>query len=110
MMRFISRILAGLVLILPMASKAALTIEITGGTEGALPIAIVPFDTARLGSELPVDIAAIVASDLNRSGVLKSMERSALPASPHYSNQVKYSRWRGAGQDYLGRIGHPVGA
>lgn len=87
-------------------ANAALTIEITQGVDSALPIAVVPFDTAKLSSKLPVDLAAIVASDLNRSGVLKSMERSKLPASPHYSNQVQYQRWRNAGQDYLvvGRV------
>ncbi len=87
-------------------ANAALTIEITGGAEGALPIAVVPFDTSRLGRKLPVDLAEIVASDLNRSGVLKSMDRSELPANPHYSNQVQYARWKNAGQDYLvvGRV------
>ena len=87
-------------------ATAALTIEITQGVDSALPIAVVPFDTAKLSSKLPVDLAAIVASDLNRSGVLKSMERAKLPASPHYSNQVQYPRWRSAGQDYLvvGRV------
>lgn len=91
---------------MPVLANAALTIEITGGIEGALPIAVVPFDTSRLSSKLPVDIAGIVASDLNRSGVLKSMERTRLPANPHYSNQVQYARWRTAGQDYLvvGRV------
>ncbi len=91
---------------MPLAAKAALTIEITGGVEGALPIAVVPFDTSRLSSKLPVDLAEIVASDLNRSGVLKSMNRSELPANPHYSNQVQYARWRSVGQDYLvvGRV------
>jgi TolB protein len=88
------------------AGRAALTIEITGGTEGALPIAVVPFDVSKLAGKLPVDLAQIVSSDLNRSGVLTVMERGALPASPHYSNQVKYQQWRGAGQDYLvvGRV------
>ena len=91
---------------MPLTVKAALTIEITGGVEGALPIAVVPFDTSRLSSKLPVDLAEIVASDLNRSGVLKSMNRSELPANPHYSNQVQYARWRNVGQDYLvvGRV------
>jgi TolB protein len=76
------------------AGRAALTIEITGGTEGALPIAVVPFDVSKLAGKLPVDLAQIVSSDLNRSGVLTVMERGALPASPHYSNQVKYQQWR----------------
>jgi len=87
-------------------AHAELTIEITEGVDGALPIAVVPFGISKLNSKLPVDLAQIVASDLNRSGVLKAMERDALPANPHYSNQVQYSRWRSAGQDYLvvGRV------
>ena len=87
-------------------ARAALTIEITEGVDGALPIAVVPFDTSRLTVKFPVDIAEIVSSDLNRSGVLKVMDRGDNPESPHYSKQVKYPRWRNAGQDYLvvGRV------
>ncbi|MDC1287513.1 Tol-Pal system beta propeller repeat protein TolB [Gammaproteobacteria bacterium] len=97
---------AGLVLSIAPNAHAVLTIEITEGVDSALPIAVVPFDTSRLGSKFPVDLAEIVASDLNRSGVLKSMDRGALPASPHYSKDVQYSRWRNARQDYLvvGRV------
>ena len=89
-----------------MPARAALLVDIVGGSESALPIAVVPFDTSRLSSKLPVDIAQIVASDLDRSGELRSMERAALPATPHYSNQVQYARWRNAKQDYLvvGRV------
>ena len=88
------------------AANAELVIEITGGSEGALPIAVVPFDTSKVGTPLGVDIAAIVENDLNRSGILKVLERKSLPDVPHYSNQVKYSAWKAAGQDYLvvGRI------
>ena len=102
----ITYLLAIILWAMPLFVKAALTIEISGGVEGALPIAVVPFETSKLSSKLPVDLAQIVASDLNRSGVLKSMDRASLPASPHYSNQVKYPRWRSAGQDYLvvGRV------
>lgn len=102
----VSYLLAFMLLGVMQIASAALTIEITEGVDGALPIAVVPFDTAKLSSKLPVDLAAIVAGDLNRSGVLKSMERAQLPANPHYSNQVQYQRWRGAGQDYLvvGRV------
>ncbi len=99
----------GVILILTLMSasvNAALTIQITQGVEGALPIAIVPFDTSKLDAELPADVAEIVANDLNRSGIFKSMERQKLPAQPHYSTQVLYPRWRTAGQEYLvvGRI------
>ena len=97
-------ILAALLAARPAAAE--LTIEITQGVDGALPIAIVPFDTSTLSGKLPADLAEIVANDLNRSGVLKSMPFGALPARPHYSNQVQYPQWRAAGQDYLvvGRV------
>jgi TolB protein len=87
-------------------AHAVLTIEITQGVDSALPIAVVPFDTSSLSAKFPVDLAEIVASDLNRSGVLKSMDRGQLPATPHYSKEVQYSRWRNVGQDYLvvGRV------
>ncbi len=82
-------------------ARAALTIEISGGVEGALPIAVVPFDISTLSGRPPADVAEIVAGDLDRSGVLEAMERSRLPATPHHSRQVQYDRWRAAGQDYL---------
>ncbi len=90
----------------PTGAYAALTIEITGGVDGALPIAVVPFDTSKLSSKLPADIAEIVSSDLNRSGVLTVLERNLLPTRPHYSNQVRYTQWKSAGQDFLvvGRV------
>jgi len=99
----------GIILFLTLMSanvNAALTIEVTQGVEGALPIAVVPFDTSRLDVELPADVAEIVANDLNRSGIFKSMDRQNLPAQPYYSTQVLYPRWRTAGQEYLvvGRI------
>jgi len=100
--------LLGIFLLLSISGSAfaALTIEVTSGVDGALPIAVVPFDTSKLSSQLPADIATIVSSDLNRSGVLKVLEPGGLPAQPHYSNQVRYDQWKAAGQDYLvvGRI------
>jgi TolB protein len=81
--------------------NAALTIEISEGTEGALPIAVVPFDTSKVASQLSEDIAQIVTNDLNRSGVLTVLSRNSLPATPYYSHEVKYPAWRAAGQDYL---------
>ena len=103
----LSKILfAAMLLGVMQVAPAALKIQITQGVDGALPIAVVPFDTSKLSGKLPIDIAQIVSSDLNRSGVLKAMNRTELPANPHYSNQVKYSRWKTAGQDYLvvGRV------
>ncbi|MFV2031505.1 MAG: Tol-Pal system beta propeller repeat protein TolB [Gammaproteobacteria bacterium] len=91
---------------IPGVALAALTIEITEGVEGALPIAVVPFDISKLNARPPADVAEIVANDLNRSGIFKAMDRKALVGQPNYSAQVRYSRWRAAGVEYLvvGRI------
>lgn len=107
-----SYLFAVMMLALAQNATAALTIEITEGEAGALPIAVVPFDTSRLTTQMPVDLAQIVSDDLNRSGVLKAMPRNQLPATPHYSNQVQYPRWRNAGQDYLvvGRVKEEAGS
>ena len=104
--KLVPHLFAALLLCLSLPATAALTIEITEGVEGALPIAVVPFDTSRVTNKFPVDLAAIVTNDLNRSGVLKVMAREQNPESPHYSSEVRYSRWRNAGQDYLvvGRV------
>ena len=104
--RLKTNLLALVLLVAVQPAAASLTIEITQGVDSALPIAVVPFDTSGLTNKLPEDIAEIVSSDLNRSGVLRTLERSALPETPYFSNQVNYGHWRNAGQDYLvvGRV------
>jgi TolB protein len=72
----ISYLFAVLMFVMAQNLSAAINIEITQGVDGALPIAVVPFDTSSLTVKFPVDLAKIVASDLNRSGVLKSMDRA----------------------------------
>ncbi|TDJ27387.1 MAG: Tol-Pal system protein TolB, partial [Gammaproteobacteria bacterium] len=48
---------------MPVAGFGALIIEITEGVEGALPVAVVPFDTSELSSEIPVDVGEIITND-----------------------------------------------
>jgi len=85
---------------------AVLEIEISGGVDGALPIAVVPFSQAQVQASLSTDLAAIIAADLDRSGLFKSLARESQPAKPHSGNEVNYAQWRNSGQEYLvvGRI------
>ena len=48
-------------------AHAVLTIEITQGSEGAQPIAIVPFQWVGKGTP-PASLKNIIAADLQRSG------------------------------------------
>ncbi len=86
------------------ATKGPLEIRITQGVQGALPIAIVPFEWA--GSPLPEDVAQIISNDLTRSGSFNPMPRQDLPSRPVDIAQVNFKDWRVLGMDNLviGRI------
>jgi TolB protein len=81
----------------------ALNITITGGAEGALPIAIVPFGTAK---PQPTDVAQIIRDNLKRSGRFDPLPVQSLPSYPTESQQVNYEQWRMIGSMNLviGRI------
>ncbi len=74
-------------------ARAALTIEITGGTEGAQPIAIVPFGWDGQDA-LPTDVAEVVAADLHRSGAFAPVPRTDLISQPHEGPQINFVDWR----------------
>ena len=82
------------------AAQARLSIEITGGMEGALPIAVVPFQWQGPGP-VPEAMGGIVAADLRRSGAFAPLAEAKLPARPHQGQDVKFQRWRGAGVENL---------
>ena len=94
---------AGLLLFLFLIqpAHAVLQIEITKGAEGALPIAVIPFE--RKGSSLsaPVDVAEIIAIDLQRSGKFSPIERDKLIDQPRSLEDVNFKLWKVAGIDHL---------
>jgi TolB protein len=75
------------------AAQAKLTIEITGGVEGAQPIAVVPFGNID-GAKPNVDIADVVAADLARSGKFKPMPRREMLMTPHREEDVDIREWQ----------------
>ncbi len=80
-----------LALLLPWQAQA-LIIEITGGTEAALPIAIVPFGEE--GFSAPEDISAVIQNDLSRSGRFSPLPESDLISSPHEKSEINFKDWR----------------
>jgi TolB protein len=83
------------------ASQAVLKIDITEGFEGALPIAVIPFQwngTKRLND---ADVSAIVISDLARSGKFSPVSKKNLIARPHELADIHYKTWRIAGMDHI---------
>lgn len=86
-------------------AQARLSIEITQGLEGAIPIAIVPFGWGG-ASAPPQDLAAIISADLARSGQFAPLEAQRLPQRPVNAKDINFNLWRGVGSDNLviGRI------
>lgn len=87
------------------SAQALLEIHITGGTEGGIPIAIVPFEWAGPGP-VPEDVSAIVASDLRGSGRFELKPKSDFLETPHHGSEVNFEKWRAIGVDNLvvGRV------
>jgi TolB protein len=81
-----------LCVLLPWQARAELVIEITGGTEAALPIAIVPFGST--GFAPPEDISQVISNDLARSGRFSPLAQQDLISSPHEKNEVNFQDWR----------------
>ncbi len=81
-------------------ANAALELVITDGINSARPIAIVPFKWE--GSHpLPVDVSAVVASDLRRSGKFMPVPVSKMPQTPYDESNVKFNEWTKLGVDSL---------
>lgn len=88
------------VLLASVPARAVIEIEITQGGASAIPIAIVPFGFGGAGQP-PVDVAAIVAADLQRSGNFAPLNREDLVARPVSGDIPKYANWRLTGADFL---------
>lgn len=85
--------------ILATHAYALLSLELTRGVAGAVPIAVVPF--AVTGSALPEDISAIVSSDLQNSGRFKVYGRDSLNQFPSNLQAVQYDYFRHLGASNL---------
>ncbi|MGE0858105.1 MAG: Tol-Pal system beta propeller repeat protein TolB [Gammaproteobacteria bacterium] len=79
------------------AAEGELTIKIDQGTQSALPIAIVPF----AGEGGPTDIAAVVRSDLARSGQFNPMPPEDMPSKPSAFGDINFKDWRVVGMENL---------
>jgi len=82
-------------------SQAVLKIDITEGFEGALPIAVIPFQWNGSKKTVNGDVSAIVMSDLARSGKFSPVAEKDLIARPQSLAEVHYKTWRIAGMDHI---------
>lgn len=82
-------------------AQAVLKIDITEGFEGALPIAVIPFQWKGGEKVVNGDVSAIVVSDLARSGKFSPVAEKDLIAKPQTLADVHYKTWRVAGMDHI---------
>jgi len=82
-------------------AQAVLKIDITEGFEGALPIAVIPFQWHGSVKVPNGDVSAIVMSDLARSGKFSPVAEKDLIARPQKLADVHYKTWRIAGMDHI---------
>ena len=104
--KVLSSIILFLVLTGSGSAYAVLNIEITQGVEGAVPVAVVPFgwQVPRQNPQMPkslappakppVDVAAIVAADLARSGRFDPLPVKDMLARPSANTRINFTNWR----------------
>jgi TolB protein len=96
-------VLLGLILFgLSQQAMARITIEITEGTEGTAPVAVVPFAwQGPAGQSAPEDMAAIIEANLRRSGRFSLLKREEMLSRPSSSVEVNFKDWRLLGSDHI---------
>ncbi|MFM8340786.1 MAG: Tol-Pal system protein TolB, partial [Methylomonas sp.] len=99
-MMLLARILivSALASALSVAQAAGLTIEITKGSQTAVPIAVVPF--GQQGSIGNVKLSDVVDSDLGGSGFFKTLPEEDMLTKPTAPDRINFKDWQVLGQDY----------
>lgn len=86
-------------MLLPVLVQAALYIEVSKeGQSSAQPIAAVPFATK---GNVPVDVAKIISSDLELTGLYRGIPRSDMPSLSLDAAKIDYKPWRELGLEYM---------
>lgn len=91
---------AFLLLFITLQANAEITVQVTRGLGDAQPIAVVPFEFEGQGRP-PVDVASVIAADLERSGRFKPLPVSDMLEKPNTAADVNYQNWRVLGVDYV---------
>lgn len=97
MRKLINIIFLMVALVVPYSAHAILSMELTQGVSGAIPIAVVPF--ANVSTETSQDVSTIISNDLQNSGRFKVFGKSALSVSPSDARDVSADYFRRLGTD-----------
>ena len=105
-LRWFALVLFTLLPALASAQQQGLEIDIIGGNASALPITVVPMPYQGSAGAPATDVAAVVRSDLDRSGQFRTLPEAQIVQRPTRGSEVQYPAWRALKQDYLvvGRV------
>jgi TolB protein len=103
LLRSLNKLLLILICISPVSAfaDAPLKITIEGGIDDPLPIAIIPFGWSQNSAVAPIDLAAIINNDLQRSGRFDVMEEQDLPQRPTSFDAINFGDWRKVGMENI---------
>jgi TolB protein len=89
------------ILLLSYGAHAELNVEITRGAGKQVPVAIVPFGWEGTGAQPPLDVAAVIAADLQRSGRFAPIAIDRMLQRPTTGVDVDFDDWRILGVEAL---------
>jgi TolB protein len=87
-------IIAGVAVILFAGSALAdITVEITKGGVARTPVAVVPFGWQGQSADIPLDIAEVIAADLQRSGRFAPIAEENMLQKPTTGAELDFDDW-----------------
>jgi TolB protein len=90
-------LIAAVFLVVISPARAQLQFEVTGGSTGAQPIAIVPFGA----NDGVMDIAQVIEGDLVRSGLFFALPRTDMLEKPTEPKQIDHRNWKAVNMDNI---------
>ena len=90
--KLISLIIVGTVF--ASSAFAELTIQITSGGAKRAPVAVVPFGWEGSPEQMPLDVSAVIAADLTRSGRFAPIPEEDMLQKPTTGADVDFDDWR----------------
>jgi len=99
--RRVIQMFLGLWLIASGPAGAQLQIEIVDGVEGALPVAVVPFDFGNGENAPETPMHEVIAADLQRSGLFDPLPVADMIDRPTRPPEVRFGTWRLLEVDYV---------
>jgi len=97
MTQLLRLLIAAVFLVVLSPARAQLQFEVTGGSTGAQPIAIVPFGA----NDGVMDIAQVIEADLVRSGLFFALPRTDMLEKPTEPKQIDHRNWKAVNMDNI---------